>query len=344
MSARRAWGWIALVFFLILIAGFLLMPVLGAAPKDKAMAACVERLRPALPPLDLASSPAASEDERAYRAYYRLDCPGARQRLGALEVAGHRIAVQVCEPADCRGTVVLAHGYYDHMGVWRHLLAALVADGWRVVCYDQPGHGLSDGEPAAIADFQTYVEVLDGIADFAAERFPGGLHVVAHSMGAGVAADWLLQEKGDAAGRVVLLAPLFHSSAWGVSRFGHTVAGQWFRAMPRKYRRNSGDADYLAFVRADPLQYDTLPASWVGALGGWNRQIAARPPSQCAVLVLQGENDTTVDWGYNLPLLERLFPRAEARRIPGARHQLLNESPPLREAVVREILETLAAP
>jgi alpha-beta hydrolase superfamily lysophospholipase len=240
--------------------------------------------------------------------------------------------------------VVLAHGYYDHMGVWRHLLAALVAADWRVVCYDQPGHGLSGGEPAAIADFQTYVEVLDGIVGFAAERFPGDLQVVGHSMGAGVAADWLLQERGTAAGRVVLLAPLFHSSAWGLSRFGHTVAGQWFRAMPRKYRRNSGDADYLAFVRADPLQYGTLPASWVEALGRWNRQVAARPPSQRPLLVLQGGDDTTVDWGYNLPLLERLFPRADVRLVAGARHQLLNESPSLREAVVRQVLETLAAP
>ncbi len=344
MRARRAWGWIALVVSLLLSAGFLVMPVLGAAPKDKAMAACVERLRPALPSLDLDSAPAAGEDERAYRGFYGLDCPGARQWLGALELAGHRVAVQVCEPADSRGTVVLVHGYYDHMGVWRHLLAALVAAGWRVVCYDQPGHGLSDGEPAAIADFQTYVEVLDGVAGFAAGNFPGDLQVVAHSMGAGVAADWLLQERGGEAGRVVLLAPLFHSSAWGVSRFGHAVAGRWFPAMPRKYRRNSGAADYLACVRADPLQYGTLPASWVEALGRWNRQVAARPPSQRPLLVLQGGDDTTVDWGYNLPLLERLFPRAEARLIPGARHQLLNESPSLREEAVREILAALAAP
>jgi alpha-beta hydrolase superfamily lysophospholipase len=143
---------------------------------------------------------------------------------------------------------------------------------------------------------------------------------------------------------VVLLAPLLHSKAWGISRFGHTVVGQWFRAMPRKYRRNSGDAEYLAFVRADPLQYGTLPASWVEALGNWNRQLAGRQPNQRALLVLQGEEDTTVDWEYNLPLLERLFPGADVRVIPGAQHQLLNESPPLREEAVRLVLEALSAP
>lgn len=318
------------------------MTVLASPAKDAAMAACVGRLSSSLPPLDLDRPPLAGEDVAAYRAFYGLAVPDARLWLGTLDVASHRIAVQVCEPPAPGGTVLLVHGYYDHMGVWRHLLAGLLADGWRVVLYDQPGHGLSGGEPAAIADFQTYVEVLDGVAAWAAECCPGDLHLVAHSMGAGIAADWLLQEKGEGVDRVVLLAPLFRSSAWGVSRFGHGTVGRWFRSMPRTYRRNSGDADYLAFVRADPLQCDRLPASWVEALGQWNRQFADRQPSSRPLLVLQGRRDSTVDWRHNLALLQRLFPAAETRVLADARHQLLNESPSLRDSVLRQVRAALA--
>lgn len=330
-----------MVLAALFVLGVLLMPTVWSAPKNEAMAACIGRLRPSLRPLDLASFVPPSADETAFLAFYGLDLPGARHWLGTLELAEHRIAVHVYEPPAPAATVLIAHGYYDHAGVWNHVLGPLVTAGYRVVIYDQPGHGLSDGEPAAIDDFQTYVRVLDGMVGFAAAAFPGDLHLVAHSMGAGVVADWLLQGNGEGVGRVVLLAPLFHSSAWGVSRFGHAVVGRWFHAMPRKYRRNSGDAQFLAFVRADPLQHDALPASWVSALGRWNRQVVAREPSPRSVLVLQGDRDTTVAWRHNLRLLARLFPNAEVRLIEAGQHQLMNEALPLRDQVVRQILDGL---
>ena len=330
-----------MVLGVLFVAGVLLMPTVWSAPKNEAMAACIGRLRPSLRPLDLTESVPPSADETAFLAFYGLDLPEARHWLGTLELADCRIAVHVYEPPAPTATVLVAHGYYDHAGVWNHVLGPLVAAGYRVVIYDQPGHGLSAGEPAAIDDFQTYVRVLDGMVSFAATVFPGDLHLVAHSLGAGVAADWLLQGNGQEVGRVVLLAPLFHSTAWGVSRFGHAVVGRWFHAMPRKYRENSGDAQFLAFVRADPLQYGALPASWVGALGRWNRQVAAREPSPRFLVVLQGDRDTTVAWKHNLRLLGRLFPNAEVRLIEGGQHQLMNEALPLRDQVVQQVLDGL---
>lgn len=330
-----------MVLAVLFVVGVLLMPTVWSAPKNEAMAACIGRLRPSLRPLDLASVAPPSADETAFLAFYGLDLPGARHWLGTQELADHRIAVHVYEPPEPTATVLIAHGYYDHAGVWNHVLGPLLGAGYRVVIYDQPGHGLSDGEPAAIDDFQTYVRVLNGIVGFAATTFPGDLHLVAHSLGAGVVADWLLQGNADRVSRVVLLAPLFRSSAWGLSRFGHAAVGRWFHAMPRKYRRNSSDAQFLAFVRADPLQYDALPASWVSALGRWNRQVPTREPSPRSLLVLQGDRDTTVAWQHNRRLLSRLLPNAEVRLIEGGQHQLMNEGPLLRDHVVRQVLDGL---
>lgn len=326
----------------LFIAGILVMPVVLSAPKNEEMAACIDRLRPALPPLDVTVVASLGKDEAAFLAFYGLDVPGARHWLGTLALTENRIAVHVYAPPEPQATVVIAHGYYDHAGVWNRVLGPLVAAGYRVVIYDQPGHGLSAGEPAAIDDFQTYVQVLDGIVAYTTGMFPGKVHLLAHSMGAGVAADWFLQGKGANVDRVVLLAPLFRSSAWGFSRFGHAVVGRWFHSLPRKYRENSGDTQFLAFVRADPLQYERLPASWVSALGRWNRQVAGRSPSSRPLFVVQGDCDTTVAWEYNLHLLAKLFPQAEVHLVPGARHQLMNEASPLREEVIGDILAGLA--
>jgi alpha-beta hydrolase superfamily lysophospholipase len=344
MAVRRKWWWVLAVLTALLILALFVVPNVLSSPKDAEMTACVTRLRKELQPLDPSRAHVATSDEAEYLAFYGLDVPGARHWLGTRDWAGHRVAVQVFEPEAAQSTVLIVHGYYDHAGVWQHVIRALVKADYRVVIYDQPGHGLTDGEPAGIDDFQTYVKVLDAAAELAAGSYPGDLHVVAHSMGAGVVADWLLQGNGEQVDRVVLLAPLFHSTAWGISRFGHAVFGRWFRSLPRKYRRNSGDAEFLAFVRADPLQCERLPSSWVTALGRWNRALAARSPCQRPLVVYQGDRDTTVDWKHNIPLLRRLFPKADVHMVEGGQHQLMNEAPELREQVIQDVLASLAAP
>ena len=83
-----------------------------------------EDLRSLLRPL------AAGEDEspavRAYRTYYGLDPserhPEARTRLGSFEAAGYRIATQVWLPTRPVATLLMLHGYYDHMGLYRHVV------------------------------------------------------------------------------------------------------------------------------------------------------------------------------------------------------------------------------
>jgi alpha-beta hydrolase superfamily lysophospholipase len=65
----------------------------------------------------------------------------------------------------------------------------------------------------------------------------------------------------------------------------------------------------------------------------WMPQLLAQPPSTLPVLMIQGEQDHTVDWPYNLDVLAKKFPRAEVYRHPLARHHLVNEAEPIREAL-----------
>jgi alpha-beta hydrolase superfamily lysophospholipase len=44
-----------------------------------------------------------------------------------------------------RGTVLVVHGLGEHIGRYAQVAAELNARGWRVVGYDQRGHGASEG-------------------------------------------------------------------------------------------------------------------------------------------------------------------------------------------------------
>jgi lysophospholipase len=59
------------------------------------------------------------------------------------------------------------------------------------------------------------------------------------------------------------------------------------------------------------------------------------------VLVIQGGLDQTVDWKYNLDIIDKLFPDSRVEYLPGAGHQLANESDSLRQRYYRVIDEYL---
>ena len=69
---------------------------------------------------------------------------------------------------------------------------------------------------------------------------------------------------------------------------------------------------------------------WVGALGRW---LAGLPDQDLGVgpaLIIQGDADKTVAWRYNLKVIQKLFPDSKVEYLPGAGHQLANESAAIR--------------
>ncbi|RFQ20759.1 alpha/beta hydrolase, partial [Pseudomonas sp. ATCC 13867] len=64
-------------------------------------------------------------------------------------------------------------------------------------------------------------------------------------------------------------------------------------------------------------------------------------PGQQSLLVIQGDADETVDWQYNLRVLEDKFERIECLLLTGARHHLANESETLRRRYFEFLSERL---
>ncbi len=310
--------------------------VAGAAAADEIVSAARARLRSFA---DTATAGTTAEED-AFQAHYGLPVTGCVRRAGVIEVDRRRIFVQTFEPSPAKGGVLVAHGYYDHAGALSAAIRMLVRSGYAVLVYDQPGHGLSDGPRADIDDFARYVAVFDAAEALLRATLPPPYACVAHSLGCAAVLEHLVGRSTIGFRRVVLVAPLIRSSAWRLSRFGNAVAGTVVDSLPRTFRSNSADEAFLASVKADPLQARHVPLHWVDALGAWNKRVESFDPAPHAVAVLQGTDDATVDWEYNLPRLRELFPRGcDVHLFPDGGHQLLNEGEPMRTRV----FETLRA-
>jgi lysophospholipase len=283
------------------------------------------------------------ESLAAVLSYYGLDLP-VPHAFGYVESPVSPLAVHVLRPIGARGTVFLLHGFYDHVGYHARTIGALVESGLAVVAFDLPGHGLSDGPRAEIEAIADYGRALRAVAAAVHGEVPEPWHFVGYSMGCTAIIDPLLRDGPDAFpfSRIVLVAPLVRSAWWGVSRIGVSVVGAFADDVPRIFPPSTPDPAVGRFRRyRDPLQHDRFSLAWFEALEAWQGEIRDAAPVDRPLLVLQGSDDDTVDADWNLEFIAEKFPRAELLVIPGAEHELLNERPTIRDAVIGAIVAAL---
>ncbi len=266
----------------------------------------------------------------AYRRFFDLDLG---QAFRWFEHDGQRLAVQRFEPAGTvEGSAVVVHGYYDHVGLYGHLIRYLLDRNFRVFTYDQQGHGLSSGRRATIDSFDRYTDHLGAFVRAHADALAGPRWLVGQSMGASVILELLdTREAGQAKDfeRIVLFAPLVRPASWPLSRISYAVGRYVVDEVQRKFVTNTENPEFLALVRSDPLQARTLPVEWVAAMMDWKNRFERREPSGQQVFVLQGGRDGTVDGRYNVKVLKRRYD-VTLLAMPEARHHLVNEAASIR--------------
>ena len=292
-----------------------------------------DHLRAGLRPL--AEAQPLSVEALAYQRFYGLDFPGRdlRNGLGRFEVDGYEVVCQFWWPPQARATLFLFHGFYDHTGLYRHVIEWALDQGFAVIACDLPGHGLSSGERASIKDFAEYQDTLQGLfAEARALDLPQPWHLCGQSTGGAIVIDHVLNAgaSSPAQGQVILLSPLVRPRAWGWSQVSYYLLKPFVKAIARRFSENSNDPDFLPFLQADPLQPLRLPTAWVGALARWIKRIEAAPGSTRRPLIVQGQADMTVDWQHNLAVLKAKFDRPQVLMLPEARHHLANETLALR--------------
>lgn len=291
-------------------------------------------LRQKLPEFTLETRQPIPLVARPYRQFYGIDFEtrfnDLKVYLGKTHVAGFDIVVHGWVPKVSRGTVFVVHGYYDHVGIYNHLIKALLKARYAVVAFDLPGHGLSSGSRASISSFRQYAPVFKKVLQLAEGRLPRPWHVVAQSTGGAIVAEYLLsfaglEERIPFSG-VVFYAPLIRPVHWFINKRLHSLVSPFRHFVARKYGENSNDAEFMEFVRTgDPLQPRFLSSKWVRALKQWIPYIERHGPVNYPLYIIQGKSDGTVDWQHNIPQLQRIFTGTEVTFMPNVRHHVVNE-------------------
>ncbi|RYL94800.1 alpha/beta hydrolase [Sporolactobacillus sp. THM7-4] len=299
----------------------------------------LKRLADADQMINFQEPPHLTEDQKSYLNYYGFRLRKVTYSSGKMTVNGIRIMVQMFSPESCTGTVILIHGYLDHVGILKNMIEFLTDHKFRVIGYDLQGHGLSEGEKASVKNFSEYVTTLESLMKRIREEISGPVYGIGHSTGGAILIDYLLKHKENSPDKVVLIAPLVRSHLWQISK-----AGVYFlRLFPfvkqirRNYYPNSSDKQFLSFLKKDPLQFHYIPLDWLQSLILWNREIKAYKPTDTETLIIQGTKDMTVEWNYNIQFIKDKFLHVQIELIRGGKHQLLNEKPEIREHVFQKI-------
>lgn len=302
------------------------------------------KLRESLSPIDFHAPTKRTDLLDSYCNFYGLNFGNSQQTVahGIGCVTSGQFTV-VCQHfqiplAQQRGTAFLTHGYFDHVGIYNHLIEHCLRKGFSVVIFDLPGHGLSSGESASIASFRQYSAALLSCLGLARQQQVYGPWIlIGQSTGAALIIDALLHD--DLASRhqfatYALLAPLLRPQNWFRSKLLFEISRWFLRSTPRTFANNSHDAEFLKFLRySDGLQSQRLPRDWVMAMIDYQRRFARSPRHTEALHIIQGSGDGTVDWEYNLPNFLEKFPQAKTYMIANAGHHLVNESRLYRDRV-----------
>lgn len=281
--------------------------------------------------LDISCPPATSEAERDYFRHYGINFEERRDDtthyFGHLDCGRFDLVVHYFALPHAENTCFIVHGYFDHSGLFGHVIEYCLARNMAVVIFDLPGHGLSAGEPGAIASFQDYQFALRSVLTFFDGKTPAHWLAIGQSTGAAILMDFILSGGASAFEKAVLLAPLYQPVGWRSGKVLHTLAYPWLRKLKRKFLPNSHDTEFLAFLeQRDPLQARYLSLEWVAALRQWIKHFDGLPASSCAPLIVQGKRDGTVDWQRNLPVIRKKFPNASVFFLQEGFHHLANES------------------
>ena len=249
-------------------------------------------------------------------------------------VGGVRIVYDVWEPdEDCRGVVVLCHGYAEHARRYDHVAKRLGGSGLAVYALDLRGHGRSGGKRVYLRDISEYTEDFHTLVGIAAAEYPELKRVVlGHSMGGGVVFAYGVEHPDDYAA-MVLSGPAVDAQedVSPVMKLLAKVLGRVMPGLPVEQLPASAVSRDPAVVAAydnDPLvHHGKLPAGIGRALISVGETMPQRAPALTApLLIVHGEQDKLIPVRGSRRLLEHVGSTdTELKVYPGLYHEVFNE-------------------
>lgn len=235
-------------------------------------------------------------------------------------------------------TVLVVHGLFDHVALYLPLVKNLLEQGLNVVAIDLPDHGFSDAEYGSLDSFAYYSQSIDATVTSEQLEITSPLTLIGQSTGGAVLFDYLATyERPNDLDQLVLLAPLLRAKGWRTIGILYRILW-WKKSVRRKFRLNSHDESFCHFLRdRDPTQPKFVSVAWTGAMIRWAKQFGRLPKQNIATLYVQGTDDHTVDFDYNIAQYRNKLEPFQLCMIDGARHHLVGEADPWRAQVFSAI-------
>jgi alpha-beta hydrolase superfamily lysophospholipase len=243
-------------------------------------------------------------------------------------------------------TVGLIHGYGEHAGRYAHVAEKLNARGISVLGIDLRGHGKSSGVRGHIEKFDEYHKDIDALRQELEKRAAGGpIALVGHSMGALVAADYLIAKRGAGLAGVVLSSP-FLGLSLAVNPVKEAVGRAMSRFIPTlalpaglKGSDVCRDPSIAALYDSDPLNNKKATARWfTEAMLAIERVHARAGEIALPVLLLYGGSDRVASADATDRFASKLKGKdVTFERLKDHYHEIVNELPEARDKVIDRI-------
>lgn len=269
---------------------------------------------------------------RRYYSIYSNASSDATHDVGYIETEGTTVAVHRFVPSlptrEIQGVVFFVHGYLSNVKEHQPLIHALVDDRFIVIAPELPGHGLSGGVRGDVDSFPAYGTMVE---DLITETSPPEFlpwSIVGHSTGA-VAIIEYLRNNPNTFRRIAFAAPLIRNRMYTPARIGRWLTRPLLKTVGTKYD--------------SPLGVPRMPLSWFDSQIAWNEALPEDLRLQTELLVIQGTRDRVVAWRYNKRVIQRIFPSADYRIVPGGEHTLYQGRPrPRREEAIETTIQYLS--
>ncbi len=279
-----------------------------------------------------------------------------------VDIAGGRLHVVELGKPDAP-PVVLLHGASDHLADMRLALGDRLAQRYRVILVDRPGHGWSDRP--------------DGEADSSPSRQAALIHqavvalgvkspiVVGHSWSGALAAAYALAYPTDVRG-VVLLAPATHPFSGGVGWFNEVAAVPvvgWLIAhtvvLPAGYFLLGPGVDFVFSPQKPPADYVARtgvpmllrPSEYIANaedLIHLNANLRVQSPRYgeiaAPVAIVAGDADPIVDPDIHARAMAKQLPHATLTILPGVGHMVHYAAPDRVVAAIDKVAAAAQAP
>jgi len=284
---------------------------------------------------------------------------------------GVPIAYRMFRHSGAKGGIVLVHGYNESTLKNAELIHDLIAAGYNVYSFDLRGMGesgrmLANPQIGHVASFDDYAEDLKTFVGTIVKPVEtGDLFLIGHSTG-GLASALLLEQHDHLFNAVAWSAPLFRvqsrgipywlafSSIWAAVKLGygeHYVLFFGDYDAKNDHPEKSDVTHSLVRAQNASLLYKQMPQlriagtsnSWVYNAANFGvAAIAAAAKVQTPILLIQAGADVVVSNEAQQAFCEKA-PHCRLIIAAEAKHEVLNEVDPIRDAALKQILDFFAS-